>query len=203
MKKQKGFTLIELLAVIAILAILVLVATPAVTNIMTKSAKSSFKNEVMGFVKDADKAYTDKIGNEVNSRGNTSSTKTVVKNVTATDLATNVTKNYSYYCATLSDLVNEQYTKKDLGTSYGGYIQMWVPDGEGETITFVAITNSRFYVAGRTSDISPASYLAEQIPDNSLSLKDAKCPTTYDILTTESINDTIRSGYSANISEVK
>ena len=36
MKKQKGFTLIELLAVIAILAILVLVATPAVTNIMTK-----------------------------------------------------------------------------------------------------------------------------------------------------------------------
>ena len=62
-RKNNGFTLIELLAVIVILALLVLVAAPAVTDIMQKSAKSNFKNEVVGLVTQMENAYTSKMAN--------------------------------------------------------------------------------------------------------------------------------------------
>ena len=186
-KKNKGFTLIELLAVIVILAVLVLVATPAVTSIMTKSSRNSFKNEVLSFVKDFEKAYTDKIGDEVKSDDTTSTStslssalaasnsKTKIKNVVATDSATNETKRYAYLCMSLNDLVNEQYTKKDLGTSYGGTLEMWVPDGAGETITYVEITNNRFVIVGRTSEITKSGYDAIQLTGDKISPSEIEC----------------------------
>ena len=186
MKNKNGFTLIELLAVIVILALLVLVATPAITNIMQSSAKSNFKNEVMGMVSNVSTAFTSKSAKKVISIDPTKDT--------ITDLKTNIYnvtvggKGYAYLCMSLDDLVNEQYMSKSLGDTYAGYIQMWVPDFNGETITFVNVTNGRYFLQGRTSKISDDSFSASQSAvatgltkptyENN---KRTGCPNTYSI----------------------
>ena len=157
MKNNKGFTLIELLAVIVILALLVLVATPAITNIMQSSAKSNFKNEVMGMVSNMETAFTEKMAKKV--------TAVTADTVTKTTGIFNVTtggKGYAYLCMTLKDLVDEQYMTKNLGDTYGGYIQMWVPDFSGATVVFVNVTNGRYFLQGKTSIISNDSHVASQ-----------------------------------------
>lgn len=177
MKNNKGFTLIELLAVIVILAILVLIATPAITNIMTKSAKNSFKNEVVGLVSDVEKAYTEKIGDEVLEKTLDGNSATQVLNISVNNQA------YAYLCMTLKDLINEQYSKKNLGEKYGGYIQMWVPDGNGESITFVNVTNGRYYLQGLMSVVSRSKFLPTQTASQYATLPNTqtKCPDDYSI----------------------
>ena len=85
MRNKKGFTLIELLAVIVILALLVLVATPAITRIMTSSAKNSFKNEVSGMVSYMEDAFTEKMAKEVKSSNGNNLDSTSIYNITASD----------------------------------------------------------------------------------------------------------------------
>lgn len=158
MKSKNGFTLIELLGVIVILAILVLISLTAVPRIITNATKNSYKNEINGMVSDLEKAFTDKMSKEVISTdSSTGCTTTDIYNITASD-----GKGYAYLCMTLSQLVNEQYIKKNLGQSYGGYIQMWVPDGSGATITFVNTTNGRYFVQGRMSEVSKSNFNASQ-----------------------------------------
>ena len=177
MKNKKGFTLIELLAVIVILALLVLIAVPAVTRIMTSASKNSFKNEVTAMISDFNKAYTEKMNKEVISTGSTcDSSKTSVYNITSGGVG------YSYMCMTLNDLVNEQVIKKNLGQSYGGYIQMWVPDsGQGQIITFANITNGRYFIQGRESEISKSDFSASQTAYSGNEIQkptqEVKCPT--------------------------
>ncbi len=185
MKKSKGFTLVELLAVIVILAILVLVATPAVTSIMQKSQKNSFKNEILQIAENMNTAFTEKAGKQVLSASTGADlTTTSVYNVKATEGTSETKKSYKYLCMTLKDLVNEQYVKKDLGTSYGGYIQMWQPDGSGSPIVFINVTNTSFYLQGRLSQMtnngstsiipSQTAYASSETNFN----KDTQTPTT-------------------------
>lgn len=179
MNNKKGFTLIELLAVIVILALLVLVATPAITRIMTSSAKSSFKNEVVGMVSYMEDAFTEKMAKEVKSSdGTVTSTATNIYNVTAEN--DGISKGYAYLCMTLKQLQDEQYMKKNLGESYGGYIQMWVPDGSGATITYVNITNGRYFLQGRMSELTSSDFVASQTssPDVTKPTSDIECPTS-------------------------
>ena len=160
MNNKKGFTLIELLGVIVILALLVLIAVPAITRIMTSATKNSFKNEINSIVSDLEKAFTEKMNKEVISVDNNQSCNTTnVYNITAKD-----GKGYAYLCMTLNDMVNEQFIKKNLGQSYGGYIQMWVPDGYGSTITFVNVTNGRYFVQGKMTEVSKSDFNASQTP---------------------------------------
>ena len=158
-KNMKGFTLIELLAVIVILALLVLVATPAITNIMQSSAKSNFKNEVVSMVGYMETAFTEKSSKKVLSATGTavSNTETSIYNITTSD-----GKGYAYLCMTLDQLRDEQYMTKNLGETYGGYIQMWVPDFSGETIKFVNVTNGRYFLQGKMSFVSDDSFAASQ-----------------------------------------
>ena len=177
MKKNKGLTLVELLGVIAILAILVLVAVPAVTNIITKSSRNSFKNEILGIVKDMDKAYTYKITQKVKNvnEDDTVNDDQTIYNVILYGVG------YKYLCMSLNDLVKEQYTNKDLGVDYGGYIQMWVPSSTGETVTYINTTNSRFYLQGFLSKISDSEFTPTQAPTVYLDTvtTSTKCPSSY------------------------
>ena len=158
-RKNTGFTLIELLAVIVILALLVLIAAPAVTDIMQKSAKSNFKNEAASFVTQMNNAYTSKMANSFSTA--TKLNDKSIHNITVG--AGTEAKAYAYLCMTLEDLVNEKYTSKNLGTSYGGYIQMFVPNSSTEkSITYVNITNGRYFVQGQMDDITQDSYLPSQ-----------------------------------------
>ena len=178
MKKIKGFTLIELLAVIVILALLVLVATPAITRIMTSSTKSSFKNEVIGMVSYMEDAFTEKMAKEVkSSNGEVAANATNIYNITASDEGTS--RGYAYLCMTLKQLQDEQYMKKNLGESYGGYIQMWVPDGSGATITYVNITNGRYFLQGRMTEVSSSDFVASQTAGEGVTkpTADVSCPT--------------------------
>ena len=167
MKKKSGFTLIELLAVIVILAILVLLAMPAVTSIMESSARRTFKNEVLGVVKDMETAYTEKWGHgDVESVfGNETKIYTVEKD----------DKTYSYLCMTLDKLNEEQYMKKNLGENYGGYIQMYV--GGDETHTYINITNGTYYVQGYLSDVSEDSYEPQKTNNGTEVTSTTSCPT--------------------------
>ena len=148
MNSKKGFTLIELLAVIVILAILVLLAMPAVTSIMESSARNTFKNEILGIVKTMENAYTEKWGNGdiVSDFTNDTNIHTVTKD----------DKTYSYLCMSLQQLYEEQYIKKNLGTNYSGYIQMYV--GEDETFTNINTTNGTYYMQGEYSALSASTY---------------------------------------------
>ncbi len=155
MKKSKGFTLVELLAVIVILAILVLVAAPAVTNIMTKSQKNVFKNDVLGMVKSMDTAFTEKSSLKIDTlSGTPSPTDGKVHNVTVSNA------RYKYLCMTFAQLVSEQYVVKELG-NIQGYIQMWMPDStNGQKITFVHATNGSYFLTGRLDVISKSDHYA-------------------------------------------
>ena len=187
MRSKKGFTLIELLGVIVILALLVLIAVPAISRIMTTSTKNSFLNESRAFVSDLEKAFTMKMSKEVISTNSTTGCNTTdIYNVTASD-----GKGYVYLCMTLNQLVNEQYTKKNLGQSYGGYIQMWVPDGSGETITFVNLTEGRYFVQGRMSEVSKSNFTASQTAysgsEISKPTQATQCPTSCGTIPSASI----------------
>ena len=194
--KSKGFTLVELLAVIVILAILVLVATPAVTNMITKSSKNAFKSEILGIVKDFDKAYTEKVGLGVkNATSGSDLVGTSIYNVSING------KKYKYLCMTLKDLVDEQYTKKSLGNDYGGYIQTWVPDGAGDSLVFVNTTNTKFYLQGMTSRISDSEFVPTQSESKIVVVpnKDTSCPkelsipySAHNIQDGETTDETIR-----------
>ena len=178
MRNKKGFTLIELLAVIVILALLVLVATPAITRIMTSSAKNSFKNEVSGMVSYMEDAFTEKMAKEVKSSNGNNLDSTSIYNITASDGG--ASRGYAYLCMTLSQLQSEQYMKKNLGQSYGGYIQMWVPDGSGATITYVNVTNGRYFIQGRMSQVSGSDFTASQTPGEGVErpTQQTGCPKT-------------------------
>ena len=159
MKKSKGFTLVELLAVIVILAVLVLAATPAVSNIMQKSQKNSFKNEILGIVKTMSTAYTEKSSKKIEAK-TTGLTGKTVYNVAGLKLynSGSATAGYKYLCMSLDDLVEDQYMSKALGNTYGGYIQMWVAE-DGKQYVYVNVTNSSFYFQGYESDISKSDFL--------------------------------------------
>ena len=169
MKKSKGFTLVELLAVIVILAVLVLAATPAISNIMQKSQKSSFKSEMLGIAKQMSNAYTEKSGKTIKA-----GTGTDGNTVTITDKPVSVwnvkaklyntgssAKGYKYLCMTLAQLVDEQIISKALGNTYGGYIQMWVAE-DGKQYTYINVTNSSYYFQGYTDKISASDFLPSQ-----------------------------------------
>ena len=178
MKNKKGFTLIELLAVIVILALLVLVATPAITRIMTSSSKNSFKNEVIGMVSNMEDAFVEKMGKEVkSSTGSVSENSTSIYNITASYDGTS--RGYAYLCMSLKQLLDEQYMNKNLGESYGGYIQMWVPDGDGSTITYVNITNGRYFIQGRMTEVSSSDFTASQTSGEGIEKPTSitECPT--------------------------
>ena len=49
--KKKGFTLVELVAVILVLGIILLIAVPLVTNLITNSQKSAYKETAMGVIR--------------------------------------------------------------------------------------------------------------------------------------------------------
>lgn len=171
-KNKKGFTLIELLAVIVILAILVLIATPAITRIMTSSAKSNFKNEALSFESNLTTAFTDKMNKSVSlaTGGTTVTSDTNVYNVQINSTG------YTYLCMTLDDLVNEQYTKKNLN-NYAGYIQMWVPSNDDEKpITYFNITNGRYFIQDYMTDVSKSDYDVSQTNEQKLDAG-TKCPT--------------------------
>ena len=195
MKKSKGFTLVELLAVIVILAVLVLVATPAVTSIMRRSQQNSFKNEMLNMVKEFNTAFTEKSGKKIESKTTLSAedaAKTAVYNVKTTGTSAG---SYKYLCMTLKDLVDEQYVKKDLGESYGGYIQMWVPN-TGEPIVFINATNSAYYLQGKESQINSSEHIPSQdavknAPSGFVSEpdKDTGCPTDFNIPADTVINN--------------
>ena len=195
MKKSKGFTLVELLAVIVILAVLVLVATPAVTSIMQRSQQNSFKNEMLNMVKEFNTAFTEKSGKKIETKTTLTTedaAKTAVYNVKTTGTSAG---SYKYLCMTLSDLVEEQYVKKDLGESYGGYIQMWVPN-TGEPIVFINTTNSAYYLQGKESQINRSEHIPSQDPVKNAPSgftaepdKDTGCPTDFNIPADTVINN--------------
>jgi len=198
MGKKKGFTLIELLGVIVILALLVLIAVPAITRIMTSATKNSFKNEVNGMVSDLEKAFTEKMSKEVISTGsNQGCSSTNVYNITASD-----GRGYAYLCMTLSDMVNEQFIKKNLGQSYGGYIQMWVPDGSGATITFVNVTNGRYFIQGRMTEVSKSDFTASQTAyggsEVSKPTQATPCPSTCGTIPADSVTNLQDNGNNNN-----
>jgi len=174
-RKNSGFTLIELLAVIVILALLVLVAAPAVTDIMQKSSKGNFKNEVVGMVSQMENAFTSKMATSF-STGSTLNDKKI-HNVSIGG------KSYAYLCMTLEDLVKEKYTSKNLGNAYGGYIQMFVPNSEEEaTTTYVNITNGRYYMQGQMKDVTSDDYLPSQVATGTAPQHDTSCPNTKEDL---------------------
>ena len=195
MKKSKGFTLVELLAVIVILAVLVLVAMPAVTSIMQRSQQNAFKNEVLGMIKEFNTAYTEKSGKKIEkvttNLADKQASSTSVFNVTTTD-----GKSYKYLCMTLSDLVEQQYIKKDLGEAYGGYIQMWVPN-TGEPIVYINVTNSAYYLQGKESQINKDEHIPSQDPVKNAPYtdfvkepdKDTGCPTNFNIPGNDAVNN--------------
>ena len=176
-RKNSGFTLIELLAVIVILALLVLVAAPAVTDIMQKSAKSNFKNEVVGLVSQMENAFTSKMATSFSSGSDLSDRK--IHNLTVDG------KTYAYLCMTLDNLVTEKYTSKNLGTSYGGYIQMFIPNAEDEkTTTYVNVTNGRYYMQGQMNDVTSDDYLPSQVATGTAPAHDTTCPTAVSTMPT-------------------
>ena len=167
MEKSKGFTLVELLAVIVILAVLVLVATPAVTSIMQRSQQNSFKNEVLGMIKEFNTAYTDKSGRKITTIPSTTTALSAeqAKSMQVFNVTTeydSVAGSYKYFCMTVQDLVNEQYIKKDI-SAYDGYFQMWVPN-KGEPIVFMNVTNSAYYLQGRESVVNKDEHIPSQDP---------------------------------------
>ena len=196
MKKSKGFTLVELLAVIVILAVLVLVATPAVTSIMQRSQQNSFKNEMLNMVKEFNTAFTEKSGKKIETKTSLTTedaAKTAVYNVKTTGTSAG---SYKYLCMTLKDLVDEQYVKKDLGESYGGYIQMWVPN-TGEPIVYINVTNSAYYLQGKESQINSSDHIPSQDPIKTAPwtefttepVKDTGCPTNFNIPADTAVNN--------------
>lgn len=187
---RKGFTLIELLAVIVILALLVLIATPAITRIITNSTKASFKNEVGEISKNLDTAFAEKMNKTVKA----SSSAIVEDDTKVWNVKVNG-NDYAYLCMSLKQMVDEQYIKKNLGESYGGYLQMWVPDGNGKTIVFANVTNGRYFIQGKMSQISnndytPSQHATDKItrPISSSSDEPTKCPTDASIPSDDVLN---------------
>ena len=187
LKYRMGFTLIELLAVIVILALLVLVATPAITRIMTNSQKNSFRNEAVSIVGYLEDAFTEKMNKKVKSTETTLvEDDSLIWNVSDKD---NV--GYAYLCMSLNQLLEQQYMKKNLGENYGGYVQMWVPDGKGETITYINLTNGRYFIQGKLSQISDSDYSASQSASSKIKkpTQDITCPEDAAIPDDDAINN--------------
>jgi prepilin-type N-terminal cleavage/methylation domain-containing protein len=141
----KGFTLIELLAVIVILAVLILVATPAVTQLMTKARVNTFlteSEEILGYI---DTAYADK------SLASTTTFATDGKIATPTKTSIYSYNNSTYLCMTVQDLTKENYMKKDV-TSYTGIVQILVK-ADGSSISKISISNGTYTVVGTSQSI--------------------------------------------------
>ena len=177
MKKSKGFTLVELLAVIVILAILVLAATPAVTGIMQKSQKNTFKSEIISISNMMNTVYTEKSGKGVKT--------TFAKSTDVYNISTGG-KSYKYICMELSQLVSEQYIKKDL-KNYKGYIAMWVPDGAGDPIIKINVSNTSFYMQGTYDKLSASDYLPSQGAATDANYITFTCPTATPAVATSGV----------------
>ena len=154
--KKNGFTLVEILTVTVLIAILF---TPLIVGIVMKSQQKSFKNEIINMVQDVDSAYTNKLG---------LSSKDIVRVVIDG-------KTYSYLCITLDSLVKEGFSNKNLDNGYGGYIQRWVGD---ENITFINVTNGKYYLQGTLDVINNSNFLPtkESSKDIEAASSSIKCP---------------------------
>ena len=162
---------------------------------MQRSQQSSFKNEILNIVKEFNTAFTEKSGKKIEKKTTLTTTDAAnaVYNVTTTGSDAG---SYKYLCMTLSDLVEQQYIKKDLGEAYGGYIQMWVPN-TGEPIVFINVTNSAFYLQGRESHINKDEHIPSQDPIKNAPWegfvtepdKDTGCPTIFNIPADTVINN--------------
>ena len=154
MKNSKGFSLIEILVVIALISAFVLIGYPIVKGILDNSNKESFRNTTIGIISDFDKAYNEKKDKEVLS------TESICSNSKVYSFKTSDEIEYSYLCMTLNDLRKEEYIKNKLDNDYGGYIQIWVNQSNGEAITFINVTNGDYYIQGRVNDLTNKDFKA-------------------------------------------
>ena len=133
---KKGFTLIELLAVITILAVLILAALPAVTGLMNKSIKGSFRTDALSFAQAGiQTAYSTDILNGAVSTSNTKFNDSKIHRLNGTD----------YLCMGIDELVNQHYIDKGDYLNYGGYLQIRV-ENSGNTTIAINITNNKYFI---------------------------------------------------------
>ena len=122
--------------------------------------RNLYKNTVEAMISDFSRAVTIKMGeNNISSPENNRCATDNVYNITTSN-----SKEYYYMCMTLKQLYNEGYTRKNISQNEGGYIQMWIPTGTGEVITFVNVTNGKYYVQGYESNISKSNFISSENP---------------------------------------
>lgn len=169
--KKGGFTLIELLAVITILAVLILAALPAVTGLMNRSVKGSFRAEALGMAQSGiQTAYSTDILN------GTVSTLATGQN----DKKIHRVNNADYLCLGIDELVKQNYIQKSDYANYGGYYQIKIAN-DGTTTMAINITNGKYYIKTTYKKLSAAgdvsALVLESQPAGGATVGNYNCPT--------------------------
>ena len=170
--KKGGFTLIELLAVITILAVLILAALPAVTGLMNRSVKGSFRAEALGMAQSGiQTAYSTDILNGAVSTSNTNlNDGKIHRLINGTD----------YLCLGIDELVKQNYIQKSDYANYGGYYQIKIAN-DGTTTMAINITNGKYYIKTTYKKLSAAgdvsALVLESQPAGGATVGNYNCPT--------------------------
>lgn len=161
-RKKSGFSLVEILSITIVISILFIILTPLIIGIIKKSNQKSFKNEIIGLVRDVEKTFTD------NSKS--------VERIRVDG------KSYFYSCVTLEKLVKDGFSNKNLSNGYGGYIQTWISN-DNDVITFVNVTNGKYYLQGNIDVISQSDFLPSKESADGIEVasSNVKCPSDRNI----------------------
>lgn len=166
--KKNGFSKIEILVVIIILAVLILIAKPLISMILSSSKKVSLRNTVLEAVKFVDQSYLDKSKEDI---------KVIEDNIVndedvVYELQINNVK-YRYYCKSLSSLKNANSDLKDINDDYRGYFQIFDDVDNGKSITYVNISDGKYYIQDKFEDISKDNY---KVSDKDKKDNNFSCP---------------------------
>jgi len=179
-KKKKNYKKIIIIGIISlvfimliIILLLMLISKPSNAIVNEKSNQkdnlreiliNNYKNEAESYISYLKNAYIAKSQSVINVMDDNVESTTDIYNITIEH------KNYYYLCMTLKDLVNEKFLTKTLKDDAGGYIQIWISEKDDEEITFVNVTNGKYFYQGNS--VSEEAKEGIEVPSSL-----TKCPT--------------------------
>ena len=154
-KKKKKIIIIIIVSIILVALGIFILSTFATKSVIDDSKKTSIKNDILAYLREFDKAFSDRLSN-VDSGSDLSDRKTHIININGIE--------YEYLCMTIKDLIDEGYIKNSKDIS--GYFQAFFPNNSTELTKYVNIKYEGYYIQDLETNINSDKFSPSDKPTN-------------------------------------